>query len=291
MGGFGMGLGMGMMMGGGRRRRRMWGGGMMGGGGGGGCGSVIVMFVFLVIIMIVLVSVSQCSSQGGGAGAGVTASTIIREPLPAGSFNSGTNLITDNIGVIGNVTLVERGMRSFQDATGVRPHLYTAGPQQFGIPRPSDADLYTYSVAAFLNLNLCPGHFLLLYFENDAGEFGFGWHVGAMAQTVIDREAVDILLDFVDSYNARGQNISQIFGNAFSSGADRIMHRPMDMRPVIIVVAVVGGVVLIGFMIYNNAKRKQEEEKRQQEEAERILSQPLEKFGDEADRLAKEYED
>jgi hypothetical protein len=113
---------------------------------------------------------------------------------------------------------------------------------------------------------------------------------GTQAKTVIDTEAGDILLDFIDrNYYDDSLDDETFFSKSFSEAADRIMD---VTRSPWINVMMVFGVAVIAIILFiwwrSHKKQKDLEAKRTQE----ILNTPLDKFDNlEAERLTKKYED
>ncbi len=103
LGGFFLGYGLGRSSGGG-------GGPAPGPGGNRGCGGCLVGVLAALIVVVVLATVF--SDFGGVSSSGVTASTIQREALPAGSVVE-TRYYTDELGWIRNETELTAGMRNF----------------------------------------------------------------------------------------------------------------------------------------------------------------------------------
>ena len=308
--GFGLGLGTGLAMGG--RRRRMWGMGpgwgfgrrrMMGTAGmghGGGCSSILMVIVVLIILMSVISLINNWGPGGGEAPAHIaqiTPSTRVREPLPRGSANEMGGLFTDNLGWIGNPTLMEAGLRNFFQATGVRPHVYITDMIN-ETTNPTEEEFQEFASNLYDSMFHDEGHLLLIFMEGDRPTRPLLYvQPGVEARRVMDDEAISILLDYVEFYNSLffttlDVSEEQIFSNAFNAAAQRIMFRPRDNRPIWITVIIVTGVVLVVLIAFNFWKKRQIQKNLEAEQTERILSQDLGTFGDdEASRLARQYEE
>jgi nitrogen fixation-related uncharacterized protein len=139
-------------------------------------------------------------------------------------------------------------------------------------------------------------HLLLVFFEHGAWPNNIT-HIyavpGNMARSVMDREALDILLDFVQLYYYQDITEEAMFSNAFNQAAQRIMFVPPDNRSIWITIIIVVGVVLLVVILFSWWRRKQEQNNIEAAQTERILSQSLDSFGgdDEASRLAQRYDD
>jgi len=323
-GGFGMGVGVGMgmgMMAGGRRRRRGWGGGwggggwgwgrrrrmpmgggpMMHGGGGGGCGGCMGVILALVLVIIVVSMIGMFAGfalptmAGGCAGfttsAQVTRSTVRREALPGNDADSSVPLYVDNLNWIGNRVRLEDGLRNFHQRTGVRPILYLTGVID-GTTTPTAEQIRDFAERRYMELtDGNQAHVLVLFFENDRGARDMWITPGRQAGSVIDDEAIEIMLDFIDRYYYGDLDEHDMFARAFDGAARRIMT---VTRSAWIPVLVVAGILLILLLLHRWWSKKQEQKNLEAEQLERVLAQPLETIGnphDQASQLAQQYQD
>ena len=313
--GFGLGLGTGLAMGG-RRHRRGWGWGsrrrrgMIPGGPvvhrGGGCSTFFMVIVVLVLAIAVFSFFNNLAAPNQwGAPAGppqITQSTRVRDALPASAAIDTGPLYTDRLGWIQNSTQMQAGLRNFHNATGVRPHVYIVGEIDGSTsPTPAQVEAFTHSL--YDELFSDEAHLLLVFFES--GEWPdtiteIFAYPGIQARLVMDGEALDILLDYIDYYNHRfldrgDVTEEQIFSNAFNDAAQRIMHRDPDNRAIWITVIIAAAVVLLALILFKFWKRKQVQKNLEAEQTERILNQDLDTFGtandDEASQLAQQYND
>jgi len=293
----------------GRRRRMPMGGMGMGmgrrGGCGGGCTSVLLMIILVIIVFSVIGWFNNMNTPQNWGQQGqqwrdpfpeVIPSTITRTPLSAGSAMETGSLFTDHLGWIGNQTELATGMRNFHQATGVRPHLYIIG-EIYGTQQPSDAQLRSFAEARYDALFDDEAHVLLLFFENEQHQYGMWVVPGSQARSVIDQEAQDILMDFVQRYYYSEMGEEQLFSTAFNSTAERIMHvppEPPDNRAIWQTIIIVAGVLLLIFLLFRWWQKKQEQKNAEAEQLERVLAQPLETMGnpsDSASQLAQQYTD
>ncbi len=251
-----------------------------------GCATVIIVLAALVILFA-LANAFLGKGSDRGVGAGVTRSTIRREALPKGSVNE-TSYYTDTLGWIGNETQLLGGLRYFYQKTGVQPHLFITDNVN-GSRSPSVGMLDKFANDLYDELFTDEAHLLLVFFENESGYMD-RYVCGTQAKTVVDTEAADILLDYLDRYYyEQGLTDEQYFSKAFEDAADRIMTVTRSpWIPVIITILVVMAAYL-WFLWWKQAK---EQKLKQAKETERILKTPLERFGDtEAHELLKKYDD
>jgi len=317
VGSFGAGLGVGMglgMMGGRRRRGWGWGGGWGGrrhmmpmgggpmGGGGGGCGCLgVVLAVVLVIIVISMIGTfANFALPSIGSGGGfvtsnrqVTRSTERRNALPSNYADSNVPLIVDHLELVRNRTVAERGLNNFHRQTGVRPILYIVGPASFGGDMaPTIGMLEEFADERYRAMTDNESHMLFLFFYNNTNRgYGMWVSVGDMTQRIMDQEAIDILMDYIDLYYGRNVQWHDRFSGAFDDASDRIMT---VTRSPWIPVLIVAGILLILLLLHRWWSKKQEQKNLEAEQLERVLAQPLEKLGpqhDEASQLAQQYQD
>ena len=320
------GFGAGMAVGMGMRRRRGWGwGGPMWGprwgwgrrrhttvvvnggggmnmqqGGGCGCGTFILGALVLVFIAVLLFNFGAVPQQVQP----VTRSTVERTALDRNAARTNTEMFTDHMHLINNRTNLLNGLNSFHNATGVRPHLYVVGRDDFpgaaGVALPQlfshvAREMPAFAQSTYDRLFNDEAHLLLVFFEYDDGR-DYVWYTyplaGIAARQVMDQEAMDILQDYIGRYYYQFVQVDQIFGRAFADTGSRIMATQVNIW--LILILVVGGVLVL-FILFSWWKNKQEQKRLEAEETERILSQPLDTFGsstsDAANDLADKYDE
>ncbi len=198
-----------------------------------------------------------------------------------------TDYYTDTLDWIGNRTALLSGLKHFYKKTGVQPHVYITDTV-YGSHNPTADELDKFANGLYDELFTDEAHLLLVFFEYGGGYMD-RYVCGTQAKTVIDQEAADILLDYLDKYYYdKSLTDEQYFSTSFADAADRIMT--VTRSPWIPVFTAIGvvAVAAIGFAWWRQAKdRKMLEAKRTEE----ILKTPLERFGTtEAEQLAKKYE-
>lgn len=258
-----------------------------GGSGCSGCAIAILVLVVLLILGAIVFSALFSSGVGSSGDGGVTTSTIVREALPKGSVNE-TDYYRDELDWIGNETRLLSGMRHFYQETGVQPFLYITDNIN-GTNQPSMDELDSYARQLYDELFTDEAHLLLVFFEYDSS-YMTRYVAGTQAKTVIDMEAGDILLDYIDrNYFDSSMSDEEFFSESFSDAADRIMT--VTKSPWIPVLFVFGGVLLAGVLFIwwrYSVNQKNLEAKRMEE----VLKTPLDQFGNkEAEDLARKYEE
>ena len=255
-----------------------------------GCGCLTLptalIIIAFIVILFVATSLNSCEDFSGGS-ASITQSTIEREPLPKGSVVE-TSYYTDNLGWIGNRTALTAGMKNFYQKTGVQPYLYLTdninGSQN---PQPDEVEAFAFSL--YDSLFKDEAHLLLIFFEPDPNYYQTWYVAGRQAKSVIDDEAADILLDYIDRYYDEDYTDEEYFSKAFNDAGVRIMHVPKSPWPPVLITLLGLSMVIVGLYWWRKAK---EQKNREAEDTERILSMPLDTFGDQdTDDLAQKYRD
>lgn len=251
---------------------------------GGGLGCLFPSLIIAVVVIVLLISLF--SGLGGGGG-DITASTVERERLPAGSVNE-TGYYTDELDWIANETKLLTGMKNFYQETGVQPYLYITDSIA-GSHSPSDAQVEAFFAERYDALFTDEAHLMLLFLEY-SGRYHVWYYTGIQANAVIDREAADILMDYIDRYYYyEAYTNEEFFSKAFDEAGKRIMTvTSSPWIPVLIVIGVIA-ILLLLFAWWRKAKAQKNKEA---EDTERILKTPIETFGDaDADARAKKYEE
>jgi len=312
VGSFGAGMLVGSMLGGRRqppRRRNTWGapprnrnmGRNMGGGGlppqgnrgCGGCMQTVVAAVVIIIVLAVVFSIFSNNNGGGGNvnQANITLSTIERTALPLNAADTSAPLFVDNLGWIGNPNQLEQGLNQFHQRTGVRPLLYITGAIN-GNTTPTFAEMQNYAEQQYVAIiGNNQAHLLLLFQENENGDYEMWLTVGNQALTVIDAQAQEILLDYVQLHYYGDLDESAMFALAFDQASVRIMtvHQEPSMMPLFVTI----GVIIILVILFVWWRQKQKQKNLEAQQTAEILSQPLDVFDndDMAAQLAQQYED
>ena len=268
-------------------------------GGGCGCGGCLGGLVAVVIVALVCAllttSLSTCSGTPVYGGTSYQqgqseSSQTVREKLPASAVNK-TDWYTDADGDwIGSASRLTEGLEHFYDKTGVQPYVYILPNGE----STSTEELTDLAEQLYGELFTDEGHFLLVFCDDGSGSFNCGYTVGTEASAIMDQEALGILADELDyAYNNAGTE-EEVFSDAFSETADRIMsaaedeQRDQTLGTVALVAAGVGVVAVAAVIIVRRRKAKQDEEDKRMED---ILNTPLEKFGDkDVEDLADKYE-
>ena len=263
-------------------------GGGSDGGDGCGCTALIVFAIVLVLVIIIAGNVDSCSGGHTGSSGTITESTVEREKLSASLVNE-TDYYTDETGsFIQYSTTLTSGLKSFYQQTGVQPYVYITNNIN-GNYAPDESTLDAFAENLYEELFTDEGHLLFVYVDLTNGD-GYLGHIviGYSAQIVIDSEAYDILVDYINAYYYDSSlSNEQFISNAFADAGERIMHVEKSAWPYVLIVL---GAIVILIILFRWWKKRKEQKNIEAQQTEDILNTPLEKYGDaEAEELAKKY--
>ena len=238
----------------------------------------------ILCIGLVLVAVLSAVVGAASSGGNIQKSTYQREKLPASAVVE-TGYYTDEGGWFSNRNELEAGMRAFYRETGVQPYLYL-------LPNgttTSVSELTGMAEELYGELFQDEGHFLLVFCDDNNGNYHCGYTVGSQAKTIMDDEAIAILADYLDRYyNDYSISEEEIFSKSFEDTGERIMTVTKSPAGTI---AVCGTIVIAVALVFVALKKRVEQKEKERRQMEDILKTPLEKFGDQdVEDLAKKYE-
>ncbi len=248
-----------------------YGGPMRGGFYRGGCGSIFIVLILIIVLMSVFSAASGMFSAGS-----ITRSTVERTRLDK-QYTTSTAYYVDELGWIRNSTTVNNGLKSFYEETGVHPLLYITDTVN-GTTNPSSDDMEQYSEELYNEL--CPdeGHILFLFHCPDGGtDYSMRYTCGAQAKTVMDEEACNILMDYIDAYFVSDRSDDELFADAFRDAGKRIMNKTISPLVYFIVFAGVIIILLIAFAWWKKLKAQKNLEAKQTEE---MLNKDLHTFSE-----------
>lgn len=258
------------------------------GGPSGGAAGILVFFMAFILIVAVFLVI------GLGAGGGAPQSTIQRERVDS-TYTFDRNCVVDELGWLDNRGKLTKGLEYFYKETGVQPWIVLTY-----VTSETDTDAKREAwVKNYFDTNCNPSTFMYVYFETDdtsvKGPDVVWW--GDIAASVMDTEAVDIFLNYLDSdwVTWDVDDTDGMFVHIFEKTANTIMRvstTGKDIMKYVIIFAIVV-VALIGFVVLFNKKRDAERERAA--ETERILQagQNQATYGsptDAADDLTSKYD-
>lgn len=233
-----------------------------------GCGTWLITILVLVIFIFAVLQMS---------GGNVSKSTVERERLePYAAFDR--NCIDDDAHWITNRNALLKGMESFYKETGIQPAL--AVYEEIGGERYlSDTEIESFMDGEYDSLIGHERGLLVLFCEYADSDWYAYYMAGKDAQTVMDSEACDILMDYVHALYTRDDlSDEEFFSAVFEKTGDRIMA----VTPTVAsrMPLIVGGVVVVALAFAGvsalKAKHKRDAEKAK--ETERILNTPIDRI-------------
>lgn len=237
-----------------------------------------------ILIFVIIIALNMPDS-----GSDITKSTVERTKLDSSYVNESDTYCTDTLQWISSSYKLERGMEVFYDKTGVQPYLYICDNldgDRSGYY--SQAQQEEFGNKLYDELFDDEGHVLLVFCEYADSQYVSFVTVGTAAKTVLDEEAREILLDYVDHYYYSDYDDDEFFSLAFEKAGERIMK--VQKSHAWIVVLVIAGIVAVIFILKwleKRSDRKVEKMKAAQD----ILNTPLNEFSDDnVENLAGKYE-
>lgn len=251
----------------------------------GGFSAIISVILTLVIVALVVSSVSS-----GGTAGDITRSTISRERLDGRYVNLSREWYDDSsMGWIRSGSRLESGLKDFYNETGVQPYLVIVSDID-GNTDPTGQEVWDYADRIYSEKFDDEGHMVFVFqCQDNSSEYMMAACTGVQAKVVLDEEeALEILYDYIDYYFYSDLDEDEMFAQAFSDAAQRIMTKQVPTGQV---VAVVFGVIAAGVIVLLVIKSIHKRAKEKAEERERILKTPVSKFGSaDLDDLKNKYQ-
>lgn len=257
---------------GGYGRRRYRRGGCGGCTGCGGClPGILGLIVILFIFNFAWTLVPGTNNNTAVETVRVNSSTRDREPIEAGLVDE-TPYYQDELEWINDPIELEDGLSHFYNETNIQPFVYITDNVN-GDPNPTPDEIDAFAGDLYDELFTDEAHLLLVHFENyDFYEYDYSYHtvIGSQANVLMDREAENILYDYLDYYYGQDPDSvseEQLFSEAFRDTADRIMT--VTRSPWIPVIIVIGVAVII-YLLFNwwrSALNKPDEEQEAKEKS------------------------
>lgn len=242
-----------------------------------------LMTLIILIVMMLVIPLANSTSLS------ITKSTVERTKLDASATVS-TEFYIDELNWIRNSTTLNNGLKSFYNETGVHPLLYITDTVN-GTKSPTESDMSVY--ASELYTELCPdeGHILLLFHCLDGGtNYSMWYECGIQAKIVMDEEACNILMDYIDAYFTSNRSDDELFADAFRDAGERIMSKTTSP---IVYVAICVTVVILAIITFVWWKRYKKQKNTEDENTIKILNSDVQQIHDdsELDEIERKYED
>ncbi|MBR4622726.1 MAG: hypothetical protein IKO44_04220 [Ruminococcus sp.] len=226
----------------------------------------------LIVIAFILIFIFVPTGKSTGKGGSITKSTVNRDKLESKTLKE-TSYYIDDLGWITNSSTLEKGMKHFYEKTGVFPLLYITDDDGAGY-----GSLEEYANAKYDQYIKDDAHVLVLFCEkNETPQVAIC--VGQEASAVIDEEARQIMLDYLESYYYSDYDENTYFSKSFSESADRIMRVTPSYGWIAFIFILIIVVLIIVFMWW---KKKKNQRLAEMKQAQDILNSDLHEFGETA---------
>lgn len=225
-----------------------------------GC-SVVAAVLVIVLVIFVLLFQSCTGVFGNGETSDITSSTLERSKLPSSQCKQISGWYEDHMSQrwIYNENVLIKGMKSFYSKTGVQPYLVLIEDVD-GNSHPTDTELTNYLADVYDDVMPDGGHLVVGLLEGSPGDYAIGCYAGFAAESVMDNEAKEILLDYLDYYYVSDMDDEEYFSKVFEMTADKIMTvdkiKSAVWGKVVIVALIVAGVIAVGIVIVRRHKHK-----------------------------------
>ena len=151
-----------------------------------------------------------------------------------------------------NESTLINGMKTFYQKTGVQPYLVLM-PSVNGNKYPTDTELTNYLATVYDNVMPDGGHLVVGFLEGNSGDYAIGCYAGLAAETVMDNEAQDILLDYLEYYYESDLEDEAYFATVFEKTAEKIMHvdevTAASRNGMVTTIVIIVGLIAIGIII------------------------------------------
>lgn len=238
--------------------------------------SIIFAIVMVIAILSALSEYIDFSrfESGNGSGnnnSGITASTVNREKFDeAEKYYVEGVWYRDELDWIKKSSKLESGMKYFYEKTGIQPFLYISGDYYADNKELEDAANEIYD--EYFDDE---AHLLVLFSEHNS-KYKCCYVTGVQAKTVIDSEAGEILLDYIDHYYYSDLDEDEFFARSFREAADRMMRVTPKYGWIAFIFILVIILTVIFFIWWKKKKKHKLDEMKQ---AQDILNSDLNEFG------------
>lgn len=233
----------------------------------------LISSIILVLIVFVFITLTKGDSLFESS---IPVSTINREALSKENINK-TDWYKDDLGWIGNKSKLQSGMKKFFDKTGVQPYIWITDNVN-GDRWPSDS-VIDKELESLYNKTFTDGqHFLLMYLDAGNGDYITRYYCGPQAKVLMDNEASEILLSYIDYYATSDLEDEAFLSTCFDKAASRIMTVTTNKFDVIkiVVILIILLVAVVSVVIVMKLRRKNLETQREVlEHTREVINTPL----------------
>lgn len=221
-------------------------------------------YIFITVLAVVAIGMFLGIMRDGGVmDDTITKSTIGRQRLAEELCTPSDRWYQDDWGdwldtifTADRETLAE-GQRYFYERTGVQPFIWITGEE--GADIQTVEQLQRAAERKYEELFADRGHLLIIFREypNGSGNYLSGCFAGADAETVMDAEAREILLDYIDAYYPEvSYSESEMFAKALKNTAGAIMKVSLTTAQIAMICVGVLIVAVAAVLVVVNLRRK-----------------------------------
>ena len=250
------------------------------------------IFIGLFACIFLITSVFSAITGSISSHSSVNAkSTIVREKLDSGEAWK-SDCVVDEMGWLKSEKNTASELKEFWEDTGVQPYIYL---KDYDAALATEGDREEWCAEYYdANFNR-EDVFMFVYFAadqqdayNQEGVGNYYYYYGDDVATVMDDEAVDILLNYL---NANWDNLDltwdQVFYEAFQSTGNAIMHVSTTGKDLVKWFLAAAAAAAAGITGVSLVKQRNKRKKEEAEENERILNTPIDDMiKDEAEKKA-----
>lgn len=232
----------------------------------------------IVIILIIVFSVLSEygdkfrfeDSDSNNSNNSITASTVNREKFDeAEKYYIDGLWYIDELDWIKKSAKLESGMKYFYEKTGIQPFLYITG-ENF----PTNDVLEKRANEIYEDYFSDEAHLVVVFSEYNS-RYKCCYVTGVQSKTVIDSEAGEILLDYIDHYYYSDLDEDEFFARSFREAADRIMRVTPKYGWIAFIFILV---IILTVIIFIWWKKKKKHKLDEMKKAEDILNSDLNEF-------------
>lgn len=233
-----------------------------------GCFSEFFCSVAALIIVLIIVFVVNSGDMDS-----VQKSTMERHPIAASQCEKISEWYEDNMSDkwIHNSSTLINGLDHFYDKTGIQPYVVIVESIDGIDGCPTDTEFTNYLKDVYDDKMPDGGHLVIGVFDNSAFypddyDWGFGCYAGKDAEAVMDTEAREILIDYLEHYYTMDNLTDEEFlAKAVSDTGDKIMTvdkiKSSNVKTIVVVLASLAAVIAVVIFFIRRKKLKAEQAK------------------------------
>jgi uncharacterized membrane protein len=216
---------------------------------------VLALFIILSICLYLF-----CSNTGIFEPANSIKSTVERTPLTSVRVVE-TDYLNDEAGWISNESEVTNALKYFCKKTGVQPYLWIADNIEGSTDKNIDGAKYLEDM--YNELFHDEAHLAVMFYEPFENEYSIYYVKGHAADSVLDQEAMDILIGYFNRYYYTDLDDNEFFSKVFIESADRIMSVTPDWRfsaikYVVLMIVLIAVFLFAVFLIKARIRKRQQ---------------------------------